>query len=189
MIKDNEFKKIKEVPGPTKEEIRSIILYKSEVKETETIVDIGCGTGGLSTEFSLKAKKVYSIDSNKEAINITKENIRKLGNIEKVELIHNDGLSALETINEKIDIGIIGGSNGDLKEIITKIDEKLNKNGRIIIPSILLDTKLESVNILKNLNYTPEIIEVNISEGKILKRGIMMLSKNPIGIVSAKKEN
>ena len=150
MIKDNEFEKIKGVPGPTKEEIRSIILYKSNVKSSDIVVDIGCGTGGISTEFSLHAKKVYSIDVKEDAMNVCRNNISKLGDI-------------------------------------SLVDEKLNPTGRVIVPSILLDTCVEAVNIFKSLDYSVELVNVNVSEAKILDRGIMMFAKNPISIVSAVK--
>ena len=68
MIKDQEFIKNPNVPGPTKEEVRCIVICKSDVKPTDVIVDIGCGTGGLTLEFAKRAKTVYSIDINPDAI-------------------------------------------------------------------------------------------------------------------------
>lgn len=187
LIKDHKFKKIKGIPGPTKEEIRSIILYKSDVKPEDIVVDIGCGTGGISTEYSLRAKKVYSIDIKEEAIEACRENVSKLGNINKCELILSDGVDAIKNNIESFDIVIVGGSNGRLNEILKNVDSKINPKGRIIIPSILIDTEVEAINILKELNYTIDIVNINVSEGKILNRGIMMFAKNPIGIVSAVK--
>lgn len=186
LIKDNEFEKIKGVPGPTKEEIRSIILYKSDVKSSDIVVDIGCGTGGISTEFSLHAKKVYSIDVKEDAMNVCRNNVSKLGDISKVEFVLNDGVDALKII-DSFDLVIVGGSNGRLDEILSLVDEKLNPNGRVIVPSILVDTCVDSVNIFKSLDYSVELVNVNVSEAKILDRGIMMFAKNPISIVSAVK--
>ena len=73
MIKDSEFISSKDVPGPTKEEIRCITLCKSRVKKDDIVMDIGCGTGGLTVELSKKAKKVIAVDKNKEAIEINNE--------------------------------------------------------------------------------------------------------------------
>ena len=42
-------------------------------------------------------------------------------------------------------------------------------------------------NKLKKLNYNPKIMEVNISNGRVLDRGVMMISENPIAIISANK--
>ena len=73
MIKDQDFIKNPDVPGPTKEEVRCIIMCKSEVTNEDVVVDIGCGTGGLTLEFAKRAKTVYSIDMNPEAVETTKK--------------------------------------------------------------------------------------------------------------------
>ena len=186
MIEDNDFIKSCDVPGPTKENIRAILLYKSMVQKEDLVVDIGCGTGGITVEFAKRAKEVIAIDKNPEAIKITGKNLKKFKVSENVKLIENDGLSAIKDINN-IDIVIIGGSGNDLEELLESLQDKLNLNGRIFISAILLDTKIEAINKLKSLGYNPKIVEVNISNGRVLDRGVMMISENPIAIISAKK--
>ena len=186
MLEDMDFIKSCDVPGPTKEAIRAIILYKSDVKETDKVVDVGCGTGGITCEFAQRAEEVISIDINPEAIEITQKNLDKFGLGDNVTLINGDGAEALKNVDE-IDIAIVGGSGKKLEEILELIDSKINSKGRIIVTAILVDTKVEAVNKLKELNYNPSIMEVNISKGRVLDRGIMMMSENPIAIISAKK--
>lgn len=186
MLEDMDFIKSCDVPGPTKEAIRAIILYKSEVSSTDRVVDCGCGTGGITCEFSQRAGKVISIDTNPEAIEITEKNLKKFGLGDNVTLINDDGANALKDI-DNIDIAVVGGSGRQLENILDIVDSKLNSNGRIIITAILVDTKIEAVNKLKQLNYNPKIMEVNISNGRVLDRGVMMISENPIAIITAKK--
>ena len=52
MLDDKDFIKSCDVPGPTKEAIRAILLYKSEVTSSDKVVDCGCGTGGITCEIS-----------------------------------------------------------------------------------------------------------------------------------------
>ena len=186
MLEDKEFIKSCDVPGPTKEAIRAIILYKSEVSSEDRVVDCGCGTGGITCEFSQRAKEVISIDTNPEAIEITEKNLDKFGLGDNVTLINDNGANALKDI-DNIDIAIVGGSGRELENILDIIHSKLNSNGRIIITAILVDTKIEAVNKLKELNYNPKIMEVNISNGRVLDRGVMMISENPIAVITAKK--
>lgn len=186
MLEDMDFIKSCDVPGPTKEAIRAIILYKSAVTSNDVVVDVGCGTGGLTCEFAQRAKKVTSIDTNSEAVEVTKKNLEKFGLGDNVELINDTGSNSLKSI-DNIDIAIVGGSGRELEEILELIDSKLNSKGRIIITAILVDTKVEAINKLKELNYNPHIMEVNISKGRVLDRGIMMLSENPIAIITANK--
>lgn len=186
MLEDMDFIKSCDVPGPTKEAIRAIILYKSEVSNTDKVVDCGCGTGGITCEFSQRAREVISIDTNPEAIEICAKNLEKFGLGDNVTLINDNGSNALKKIDD-IDIAIVGGSGRELENILDVIDEKLNPKGRVIITAILVDTKVEAINKLKELGYNPKIMEVNISNGRVLDRGIMMISENPIAIITAKK--
>ena len=174
-------------PAPTKEAIRAIILYKSAVTSDDNVVDVGCGTGGITCEFAQRAKKVTSIDTNPEAISVTKQNLEKFNLGDNVELINDSGSNALKNI-DNIDIAVVGGSGRELEEILEIIDSKLNSKGRIIITAILVDTKIEAINKLKKLNYNPKIMEINISKGRVLDRGVMMISENPIAVISASKK-
>lgn len=186
MLDDNDFIKTCDVPGPTKEAIRAIILYKSEVTSSDRVVDCGCGTGGITCEFAQRAGEVISIDTNPEAIEVTSKNLKKFGLGENVTLINDDGANALKDV-DGIDIAIVGGSGRQLEDILDVINEKLNPKGRIIITAILVDTKVEAVNKLKDLGYNPKLMEINTSNGRILDRGILMISENPIAIITAKK--
>ena len=186
MLEDMDFIKSCDVPGPTKEAIRAIIVYKSGVTPDDKVVDCGCGTGGITCEFSQRAREVIAIDTNPEAIEITSKNLEKFCLGDNVELINDNGSNALKDIDD-IDIAIVGGSGRELEDILDIVHEKLNPKGRIIITAILVDTKVEAVNKLKQLGYNPKIMEVNVSNGRVLDRGIMMISENPIAIITAKK--
>ena len=197
MLNDMDFIKTCDVPGPTKEAIRAIILYKSAVTPNDEVVD-GVSErggfpvvqkkkrGGITCEFAQRAKKVTSIDTNPNAISVTKQNLEKFNLGDNVELINDSGSNALKNI-DNMDIAIVGGSGRELEDILEIIDSKLNPKGRIIVTAILVDTKIEAINKLKKLNYNPKIMEVNISNGRVLDRGVMMISENPIAIISANK--
>ena len=119
-------------------------------------------------------------------IEITTKNLKKFGLGDNVTLINDDGANALKDIDD-IDIAVVGGSGRQLENILDIVHEKLNSKGRIIITAILVDTKVEAINKLKDLGYNPKIMEVNVSHGRVLDRGILMISENPIAIITAKK--
>lgn len=187
MIQDKDFITSENIPGPTKEEIRCLVICKSEVKTTDIVVDIGCGTGGLTLEFAKRAGKVYAVDRNIEAINLTNKNLKKHNLKEKTKIIHDDALNALKNI-DCIDILMIGGSGGNLPLIIKEGYKKLKNNGRIIITSILLETPVEAIKTLNELKLTPEVVNISISKGEMLKRGTLMFANNPITIIKCKKK-
>ena len=186
MIPDEDFIKIKGVPGPTKEEIRCLVMCKAQISPEDTVVDVGCGSGGLTLESAQRAGKVISLDKNPEAISITRKNLEKHGYSSEVQLIEGDALNIIKTLHS-FDVLIVGGSSGDLPLIIKEGYEKLKKKGRIVITSILLETMVEAVNALKKMGMAPDVVEVTIAKGKITERGTMMMGRNPITIISALK--
>lgn len=186
MFPDKEFITLKGVPGPTKEETRCLVMCKSQVSPEDIVVDIGCGTGGLTLEFAKRAKKVYAVDVNKMALTLTLKNLEKQKLEHKVELINENGLEALKNI-ENIDILMIGGSGGDLPLIIEEGFKKLNDGGRILITSILLETPVEAIKTLLELKMIPDVVSISVSNGEMLDRGTMMLANNPITIIKAQK--
>lgn len=186
MINDFDFLTTCDISGFLKEEVRSILIYKSNVKDTDIVLDINCGIGEVSTEFSNLAQKVYAIDESLQAITISEENIKKHGNIDKVELVNERELSAIEKIDD-FDIAILKAKNENFNEIIEKVHEKINSNGRILILSNILDYEVAIVKKLDELNYNPQITQINISKGLLLNKGIKLESQNPMTIISVKK--
>lgn len=186
MIRDDDFIKNPHIPGPTKEEIRCLVMCKSQPSRNDMVVDVGCGTGGLTLEFARQAKKVYAVDKNPKALETTRLNLEKHQLTEKVELIEGYAPQVFEDIPE-FDILMVGGSSGELASIIKKGYHKLNDNGRIIVNSILLETRLEAVKAVTELKLAPDVVEVSISKGKIIDRGTMMIAQNPIAIISTRK--
>ncbi len=62
----------------------------------------------------------------------------------------------------------------------------MNKNGRIIVTGILIETKYVAIKKLKSLGLEPKVVEVTISRGNSIGLGTMMLAENPIAIISSK---
>ena len=78
----------------------------------------------------------------------------------------------------------IGGSTGQLKEIIQCIKKK-NPDVRIVINAISLETVKEAMEAMEEgLLADPEIIQLNVSKSKKLGRYHMMTGLNPIYIIS-----
>lgn len=183
---DNEFIKNSNVPGPTKEEVRCLVMCKSKVSKDDDVVDVGCGTGGLTVEFAKRAKKVYAIDKNPEALNTTFKNLQKHDLDEEVDLIEADGTEVLDNL-PPFDVLMVGGSGGKMDSLLKKGYKNLKSGGRIVVTSILLETPNEAIDVMRDLGMEVDVVGVSISKGRISERGTMMVARNPITIVSAKK--
>lgn len=181
-INDNEF--IRTNIPMTKSEVRSIILSKLQLKEKDIIYDIGAGTGSISIEAALQVKygMVYAIEMKKEAISLIEKNKKKfkVDNVEIIEGIAPNILKELPIPN----CAFIGGSKGNLKEIIKFLKERNNKI-RIVISAITLETILQALEAIKEYNIKEyNIININISKNKLMSHYNMMIGENPIYIIT-----
>ncbi len=183
-IKDEEFITGK-VPM-TKREVRSISISKLNLKRNSVIYDIGAGTGSVSIETALKLNDglLYAIEKNKEAVNLIKQNIKKFKafNIEVLEDIAPNGIENLP----KPDSAFIGGSSGNLDEIINVLLKK-NPEVNIVINTITLQSLNEALNCIEKYKLKDtEIINISVSKSKKVGSYNMMMGQNPIYVISGK---
>ncbi len=190
-IPDENFNQSKHVPGPTKEEIRVLTLSKARLRCGSLVVDVGCGTGGLTVEAALQVApngKVFAFDENVAAIELTKSNLAKFGVQNSVHLIHGKAPQVLESLPE-VDAFLIGGSHL-LSEVIQAAHKKLSLQGRIVVNAILLETVTVALYELERLAFKEiDVTQVFVAKGTPTRSGTMMLARNPITIISATKEN
>jgi cobalt-precorrin-6B (C15)-methyltransferase len=188
-IPDEMFEQSEEVPGPTKEEIRVLTISKARLREGSVVVDVGCGTGGLTVEAALQVTpkgKVFAIDEDEKAVELTKTNVARFAVQGTVQVIRGKAPDALTNLPE-VDAVLLGGSQS-LREVIKASHQKLTKNGRIVINAILLETGYTALDEIKKLNFKEvDVIMVFVAKGKEVSSGTMMLARNPITIISATK--
>ena len=188
-IPDELFNQNDKVPGPTKEEIRVITISKARLYEGSIVIDVGCGTGGLTVEAALQVApkgKVYAIDEDQAAIDLTKSNVEKFGVQENVVISLGKAPEALASL-PLADAILIGGS-GFLRDVLLVAKAKLKSNGRVVINAILLETACTAVDELKKLGFKDiDVVHISVAKGKQINSGTMMMARNPITIVSATK--
>ncbi|MGB8451809.1 MAG: precorrin-6y C5,15-methyltransferase (decarboxylating) subunit CbiE [Anaerocolumna sp.] len=183
-IPDDEFIRGK-IPM-TKSEVRAISLSKLGIKKDSIIYDIGAGTGSVSIEMALLAKKgrVYAIEQKQEAIELIDKNIIEFG-LENIEIIHGTAPEALENL-EKPDLAFIGGSGGNLEAIITSLLNK-NKTLRLVITAIAIETLTEGLRLMKELEFEEvELVQAAISKTKEVGSYHMLMGQNPVFIISGR---
>lgn len=188
-IPDELFLQSDKVPGPTKEEVRVLTISKARLREGFYVVDIGCGTGGLTVEAALQVAyngKVFAVDKNAAAVSLARGNIEKFGVQNVVQIIHGEAPQVMSKL-PKVDAVIIGGS-ASLREVIRSSYEKLKENGRIVINAILLETAYTALDEIKKLHFKDvDVTTVFVAKGREVASRTMMVARNPITIISATK--
>lgn len=186
-IKDEEF--IRGKCPMTKEEIRMLSIGKMNISEDSLVLDVGCGTGSITVQAALIAKKgkVIAIEKEDEAFEITQKNIEKF-NCDNVEIIKKEGSSYLDELldnNIKFDSIFVGGSSGHLEEILLKCNAALKNDGVIVMNFITLDNAYKGIEIMKNLDYKVDVSLVSISKNR--GNSLMMMALNHIYVIQCFK--
>lgn len=182
-IPDSEFIRGK-VPM-TKEAIRILSVVKLHLNKDSVVYDIGAGTGSVSVEAAGLCENgtVYAIEKNPEGISLIDAN-RKKFNRRNIEVIQGVAPACLESLPAPTHV-FIGGSGGNLIDIISKVKEK-NSQVRVVLNVVTLETiaKLQRIREQFPEYRDMEMIQVGVSRSKALGQHHLMCAENPVYIVS-----
>ena len=182
----------------TKTEVRTVSLAKLCLKEDSVCYDIGAGTGSVSVEMGLRASQgsVYSIEKKEDALVLLEENKKKFA-LDHMRIIAGTAPEAMEELPAPTH-AFIGGSSGNMKEIVELLLEK-NPQVRMVINCITLETVGETLSCIKEMQtersewkWESEVVQLGVSRSKEIGRYHMMMGENPIYIITIqahKKEN
>jgi len=185
-MRDTEF--IRGSVPMTKEEIRSIVLDKLDLKSNDCLMDIGAGTGSIAIEGALKLHNgnVLAIEQKPEAIDLIHSNILK-HNISNIQVVSDKAPSGMENVSE-FNKFFIGGSGGNLVDILTLIFNQAPFQSTIVVTAILLDTMNSAYQFFKEKGCDLELIQVCVNKVSTNKKAAMLLAQNPIFILTAIKK-
>lgn len=180
-IPDEEFIRGK-VPM-TKSEVRAVCLSKLSLSPTDIAYDIGCGTGSVTIEmaFSAYEGKVYAFDKNEDAIALLEQNCQKF-HLDNVDGICGLAPECLKDLPVP-DVAFIGGSSGNMDEIVSYL-HGINDKMRFVITAVTLENAMAGLDSLKNVGISGDIVQVAVSKGKQIGDLHMLMAQNPIFIIS-----
>jgi precorrin-6Y C5,15-methyltransferase (decarboxylating) len=185
-IPDEEFSTIKKLI--TKEEIRVVTLAKLKLRHDMTLWDLGAGSGSVSIEADhlLPNGRIFAVERNPQCIEFIKENLNKF-NARHITLIEGEAPACLETLPDP-DRVFIGGSGGNLWDILEAVDGRLPAGGRVVLNAVTLDTLTAANEYFDNAGYQVEVTVINIARTRPLTDYKMFEAYNPVYIITGLKE-
>lgn len=167
----------------TKEEVRILSISKLKLTRDAIIYDIGAGTGSVSVEAANTAAEgmVYAIEKKEEAAKLIEQNAKKFG-VPNIQVIRGSAPEAMKELPPPTH-AFIGGSSGNLKEIISVLQEK-SPHVRIVMNAISLETIAEITELAKTSEI--ELITVNIAKANPVGNYHLMMGQNPVLIGTMK---
>ena len=171
----------------TKSEVRAVVMSKLRLLPDSVCWDIGAGTGSVSVEMALAAPvgQVHAIEKKPEACELIRDNIAAFGlkNIEVIEGAAPGALAALPAPTH----AFIGGSSGNMREIVALVLEK-NPSVRIIASAIALETVSELTACMKEFGFTEtEVVCISASKARAVGSYSLMTAQNPVYVFTMQR--
>ncbi|QAT42915.1 precorrin-6y C5,15-methyltransferase (decarboxylating) subunit CbiE [Aminipila luticellarii] len=168
----------------TKEEVRTVTVSKLSLKKGDVVYDIGAGTGSVSVEMALACPygEVYAVEINSEGIDLIQKNKERFG-VKNLHIIEGMAPEILESLPIP-DKAFIGGSKGNLQEIVQKLLTK-NPDIRMVMNAVSLEALGEITSCMKRYGFREtDVTQLNVSKAKALGDYHLMMGQNPIYIIT-----
>ena len=167
----------------TKQEVRAAALAKLAVRPTDTIWDVGAGTGSVSVELALAASagQVYAVECDPEACALIQKNREKFFAY-ILTLIEGKAPEALDALPAP-DAVFIGGTKGNMDAVIDVVLHK-NPDARLCIAAIALETLQEAVAALTAHGLTAQVTQIAVSRSRTAGSLHLLMANNPVFLIA-----
>ncbi|MBR4504748.1 MAG: precorrin-6A reductase [Candidatus Methanomethylophilaceae archaeon] len=184
-IPDEEF--IRGDAPMTKSDVRALSVAKLRLSPDSVAFDVGAGTGSVSIAMALDCPegRVYAIEREDAAADLIELNKKKFcaPNVKVIRGLAPDAMEGLPAPTH----AFIGGSSGNLKEIVEKL-LSMNPCVRMVINSVTLETLSETMAVIREEGLVEEeTVCINASKSRKAGRYHLMTAQNPVYITVARK--
>ena len=175
-----------EVPM-TKQEVRAAALAKLAVRPTDTLWDVGAGTGSVSVELALAAPRghVYAVECAPDACALIRQNREKF-HAYNLSLIEGTAPQVLADLPAP-DAVFIGGTKGSMAEVVDTALAK-NPNARLCISAIALETLSAAIAALAAHGQTAEVTQLSVSRTRPAGKLHLLMANNPIFLITGERK-
>jgi cobalt-precorrin-6B (C15)-methyltransferase len=167
--------------GPTQDEIMAVSLFKLGLRSTDTVLEIGCGTGKVSVAAAQRVKKVFSLDKRPEAIKTAREAAEK-NPLHNIEFFCTDAVDFLAS-DRIFDCAFVGGTQ-QLARILPVLAKKVRRT--IVVNAVLLSTLSQAVVTMQQLGILCEVVQVQVARSHAIAGSIMFKPIDPVYVIVGK---
>jgi len=187
---DEAFIRANDGPRPipmTKSEIRSVILSKLAPNTDSVCWDIGAGTGSVAVEMALHAKygKVFAVERSPAACGLIEKNRARFC-LDNMTVVNGGAPQSCTSLPAPTHV-FIGGSSGNMEDIIASILEK-SPSARITASAVTLDTAAELTRCMKRFFFDfADVVSLTVARAERAGGHLLMKGGNPVYIFTMQK--
>lgn len=169
----------------TKKEIRIAILGELSLQPNQTIWDIGAGTGSVSIEIArlCPSSQVIAIEKTNIGETLINQNSQKF-QTKNITPVLGKAPEILLNLPRPHRI-FIGGSGGNLIDILTVCQEKLLPLGMLIMAFATIEHGYQAINWLSQNNWQYRLLQLQISRSTPVNHLTRFTPLNPVTIITS----
>lgn len=173
----------------TKQEARALSLAKLHLRPDSRVWDIGAGSGSVGLEAARLARNghVWAIEKNPGDAANARENAQRL-KANNYTLLEGKAPAGLDTWPDP-DAVFIGGSGGELAELIRLVLARLAPGGRLVMNFVTLENLATATAALGEAGATWDVVQLQAARSQPILDMHRLAAQNPVWIVSATKES
>jgi precorrin-6Y C5,15-methyltransferase (decarboxylating) len=194
-ISDADFLSFPDRPGlMTKREIRVQILAELNLQPDQIVWDIGAGTGSVSIEIArlCPTSQIFAIEKTAIGSKLIQRNCHRF-QVKNVTSIHGSAPEVLQQLPDPDRI-FIGGSGGNLTDILSHCDERLTQDGSIVLALATIEhlhTALAWFNTQNSPHskWNVRLLQVQLARSIPIANLTRFSPLNPVTIAIAEKQH
>jgi precorrin-6B C5,15-methyltransferase / cobalt-precorrin-6B C5,C15-methyltransferase len=186
-IPDEQFSQRKPDKGLiTKREVRVLSLANLNLRPNSIVWDVGTCTGSVAIEAARMAREgaVFAIEKSEGDLQNCRENMRKFRT--DFTAILGKAPDGLENFPDP-DAVFIGGTGGNLQQLLSICCKRLRVNGRIVLNAATIETMQQALQVFSEEGFVTNITQAQISRSKPILDMTRFEALNPVFIITAER--
>lgn len=173
----------------SKREVRVAILSLLQLNKDDLLWDIGAGCGAVSVELAYwqPLANVYAIEHHQGRFDCLLQNRQKFGVVNNLQARFGRAPELLSSLPKANKI-FIGGSDGELPELLISLWENLPEGGQIVASAVMESTKAQLLDFYKqrteNEDCEIETLQIAINKGATLAGQLIYRPALPVNLFS-----
>ncbi len=172
----------------TKTEIRAVVLAHLQLEPGHVVWDLGAGSGSVAIEAARLAplRQVIAVEKDPDRFDDLVANIRQF-HCHEIQAICG---SAAETLDRAPDPDriFIGGSGGELREVLEQAAARLKPGGRVVQTAVTLDTLDLARSFWRDRDFDITVIQLQVSRSAPIGKTLRLEALNPVFIITAARK-
>ncbi len=169
-------------------DVRAVAIAALRLKPDSVVWDMGAGSGAVALDTARVAYRgsVYAIERDAVRYERLCRNL-KTHEATRVRAFHGQAPEDCAEWSAP-DAVFVGGSGGQLENIINYVAQRLRTDGRVVINLVTLDRVAETLSLLRAQNFSVNVTQVSIARSRSLQESVYLVALNPVFVVSAQRE-